>query len=214
MTLIDVSVPIHAGMPIYEGDPPVEVTMHTAIAAGAPADVRRLVLGTHTGTHVDAPAHFIAGGATVDRLPLDVLVGPARVALPRPHAVITRESLEALCPRGAPRRPEDERLLLKTSNSAGWALGRFTREYVALDAGAADWIVERGVRLVGIDGLSVDPWDSPGFPAHRRLLGAGVVILEGLDLSRVEPGACELLCLPLPLRGLDGAPCRALLRTR
>jgi len=207
VAVIDVSLPIAAGMAVYEGDPPVEVTVHAARARGDSYDVSRLTLGSHTGTHVDAPAHFLDGGATVDRLPWDRLIGPARVAAVPAATRVTREELERLS------LPPTERLLLRTRNSALWALGRFTRDYVALDEAAAGFIVDRGIRLVGIDYLSVEPWHSPGYPVHRRLLEAGVVILEGLDLGRAAPGTYELVCLPLPVVGLDGAPCRAVLRS-
>ena len=206
MALIDISVPIQAGMVVCEGDPPVQVQSHLAMARGDYADVSRLVLGSHTGTHVDAPAHFIPGGATVDQLPLGALVGPAAVVEVAAAGIITRGDLEGL------GSPPAARLLLKTRNSSRGSPGHFATADVALDDSAAEWAVEQGLRLIGIDGLSIEGWQAPGYPVHRRLLGAGVVILEGLDLSGVRPGTYELLCLPLRLEGLDGAPCRALLR--
>jgi arylformamidase len=206
VTVIDISLPIHSGMVLYEGDPGVEVTPRLEIAKGDTANVSLLSMGSHTGTHVDAPAHFIEGGATVEALPVDSLIGPALVAEVASERLIGRRDLEPLSLDG------QSRLLLKTRNSALWARGAFTREFVALDLEGARYLTERGLRLIGIDYLSIEAFHSPGHPVHRHLLGAGVVILEGLDLSRVAPGVYELVCLPLPVRGIDGAPCRALLR--
>lgn len=206
MTVIDISLPIHSRMVVYEGDPGVEVAPRLEIARGDTANVSLLSMGSHTGTHVDAPAHFIEGGATVEALPLDVLIGPALVAEVTSAPVIGRRDLEALPLEGV------SRLLLKTHNSLLWARGAFTRDFVALELAGARYLTERGLRLIGIDYLSIEPFHSPGHPVHRHLLGAGVVILEGLDLARVTPGTYELVCLPLPARGIDGAPCRAVLR--
>ncbi len=206
VTVIDISLPIHARMIVYEGDPSVDITPRLEIARGDAANVSLLSMGSHTGTHVDAPAHFIEGGATVEALPLDILIGPALVAEVGAAPHIGRGDLEPLPLDGV------SRLLLKTRNSALWAKGTFTRDFIALDLEGARYLVERGVRLVGIDFLSIEQFHSPGHPVHRLLLGAGMVVLEGLDLSRVEPGLFELVCLPLPVTGIDGAPCRALLR--
>ena len=193
-------------MVVYEGDPGVEVAPRLEIARGDTANVSLLSMGSHTGTHVDAPAHFIDGGATVEALPLDSLIGPALVSEVGCERLIGRRDLEPL--------PLDDqsRLLLKTRNSALWAAGDFSRDFVALDLEGARYLTERGLRLIGIDYLSIEAFHSPGHPVHRHLLGAGVVILEGLDLGRVAPGVYELVCLPLPVRGIDGAPCRAVLR--
>jgi arylformamidase len=193
-------------MVVYEGDPGVEVAPRLEIARGDTANVSLLSMGSHTGTHVDAPVHFIEGGATVEALPLDVLIGPALVAEVGCERLIGRRDLEAMPLDG------QSRLLLKTRNSALWAAGDFSRDFVALDLEGARHLTERGLRLIGIDYLSIEAFHSPGHPVHRHLLGAGVVILEGLDLSRVAPGVYELVCLPLPVRGIDGAPCRAVLR--
>lgn len=193
-------------MVVYEGDPGVEIAPRLEIARGDAANVSLLSMGSHTGTHVDAPAHFIEGGATVESLPLDSLIGPALVAEVGCERLIGRRDLEPLLLGG------QSRLLLKTRNSALWAAGGFSRDFVALDLEGARYLTERGLRLIGIDYLSIEAFHSPGHPVHRHLLGAGVVILEGLDLSRVAPGVYELVCLPLPVRGIDGAPCRAVLR--
>ncbi len=196
---------------MWPGDPPVLVEPVTRIEDGDVAGVSRLELGTHTGTHVDPPAHFVAGGLTVDALPLDVLVGPAVVADLRGGGSIGPDQLDALgVPTGTTR------LLLKTS--AGPAPGGAEG---ALTSDGATWLVERGVRLVGADTLSIEPaTGGPGvrgcppeenYPVHRILLGANVVIVEGLDLRAVTAGSYELVCLPLRVAGGDGAPARAVL---
>jgi arylformamidase len=201
---IDVTVPIHPGMVVYEGDPPVAVTSALSLDRGDPANVSRLALGSHTGTHVDAPSHFVRGGAGVDRLPLETLLGPARV-LACPPGPIAAATVAGRTGRG-------ERLVLKTGNSALWSRGAFAADYQALTLDAARALVGAGIGLVAIDYLSIEPFGAPGHPVHRCLLEAGVVILEGLDLSEVEAGGYELCCLPLRIRDGDGAPARALLR--
>jgi len=207
MTWIDVSLPVRTGMVVYEGDPVVRIERVADIGRGDLANLSRMELGTHTGTHVDAPSHFIADGAGVDALPLDVLVGPAVVA----DASSVPGDIDAavLAAIGVP--PGTKRLLLKTRNADLWDLGRFTRDYAGVAADAAAELVARGVRLVGIDYLSIAPSGDPA-PTHRTLLEAGVVVVEGLDLRPVAPGRYELACLPLRIEGADGAPARALLR--
>ncbi len=200
--ILDVSVPVEEEMPIYDGNPPVHLARVQSLEDGDGANVSRLDLGVHTGTHVDAPLHFLPGGAGAETLPLDVLVGPAQVAdattLMGPIDAASLESLHL--PDGL------ERLLLKTPNSELWARDAFTRDFIRLTGDGARFLIERGLRLVGIDYLSVgDP------EAHRELLGAGVVAVEGLDFRAVEPGAYTLVCLPLRLVGSDGAPARAIL---
>jgi arylformamidase len=204
VTLIDISVPIRTTMPIYEGNPGVSLQRVLSILEGEVANVSRLDLGVHTGTHVDAPLHFIEGAPSAETLPLDPLVGPAFVAdATAVDGPVDDAALEACgIPSGT------ERVLLKTRNGAHWERDEFTHDFVRLDGAGARWLVERGVNLVGIDYLSIGDEE-----AHRTLLGAGVVPLEGLDLRAVEPGGYELICLPLKLVGSDGAPARALLRT-
>jgi arylformamidase len=200
MEVIDVTVPIRPGMAVWPGDPEVEVGLAAAIADGAPADVTRIALGAHTGTHVDAPRHFLPGGAGVDALPLDALVGPCLVV----EAAGARGELGpdtlAAVPAGT------ERVLLKTANSELWAQPGFVEDHASLSAAAAEEVVRRGIRLVGIDYLTIG-----GEDAHRILLAAGVVPLEGLDLRAVSPGPYLLACLPLALAGADGAPARTVL---
>lgn len=206
---IDISVGIGSGLITWPGDPPVEVRATSRLARGDAANVSELRLGTHTGTHVDPPVHFIDGAASVDRLALNVLVGEAVVADFRGlRGEIGPAELEA---RDLP--PGTARVLLATDNSEIWRRRppEFPSEYVSLSPEGARWVVARGIRLVGIDFLSIEKRASPDHPTHRALLEAGVVIVEGLDLSDVEPGRYTLVCLPLKVLGGDGAPARAIL---
>jgi arylformamidase len=197
--IIDISVALRPGMVTYPGDPTVTFELVSSLANGDIVNLTRVDLGAHTGTHVDAPVHFIEGAAATETLPLDVLVGPARVV-----DLTAAERLDSAAFDGVELA---ERILLKTRNSELWARGTFAEDALQLGGGAARVLVEAGVRLAGIDYLSIgDP------EAHRVLLGAGVVPVEGLDLSGVEPGEYELICAPLKLVGSDGAPARVLLR--
>jgi arylformamidase len=200
-------VPLSPALVSYPGDPSVEITPVAQLAWGDVANVSRVTLSSHSGTHLDAPRHFFARGSTVDALNLEVLLGPARVcALPN-STHITADDLHPLQLEGV------RRVLLKTTNSALWDTPGFQPNYVALTASAAHLLVDLGVRLVGIDYLSIDAFEQQDFPVHRILLGANIVILEGLNLQAVPPGEYELLVLPLLLRDGDGAPARAILRT-
>lgn len=195
MRLIDITLPLGPATPRYPGDPPVQVERLSEARGGDTYALSCLTLGSHAGTHIDAPAHFLPGGATSESIDLDACIGPARVfAVPAGVLAITGTMVRAV--------PASPRLLLRTG---GRALGG-----AALDASGARAVVERGVRLVGIDALSIAPGDAPG-EVHRILLEAGVVILESLDLRAAEPGEYTLLCLPLRLAGCDGAPARAVL---
>jgi arylformamidase len=196
MEIIDISVPIHSGMVTYPGDPQVLLERVESIRDGASANVSRLDMGVHTGTHVDAPVHFLEGTAGTNELSLDVLNGPCEVVETARLDVSAVESV----PAGT------ERVLFKTPNSEIWALDAFPDEYERFDSAGASALVGRGVKLVGVDFLSVGDHE-----AHRTLLAAGVVPLEGLDLRGVEPGTYELHCLPLRLLASDGAPARAVL---
>lgn len=206
MRIYDISLPIFKGMTVYEGDPQVQVRPASQIEKGAPMNLTRLSLGSHTGTHVDAPFHFVPGGATVDRLSLGPFIGKALVRHIRCKEAITCPDLEeAHIPNGT------ERLLLRTSNSQLWEKGGFQRGFVYLMEDGARWLVDRGMKLVGIDYLSIDAFGSKDFPSHNALLKAGVIIVEGLDLRNVPSGEYTLVCLPLRLAGGDGAPARAVL---
>jgi arylformamidase len=202
----DVSLPLRDSAVVYPGDPPVRVGAHTAIARGDPANVSTLALGSHSGTHVDAPSHFLPGADPVDRLPLERLVGPAVVLdLSRRAGAITPDELAEhdLAAR--------TRVLLRTGNADLLRRGEFSPGYRALTLDGARFLLDRGVELVGVDTLSVERFGAADFPVHRLLLGKGVVIVEGLDLSEIPAGRYGLVCLPLRLAGLDGAPARAVL---
>ena len=209
MRIIDVSLPVSARLPTWPGDPKVSLSRASAIARGDPANVSRLDSGVHTGTHVDAPVHFVEGAPGIDSIPVETLVGPCLVV--------------AADPPGLELRPEDlpqtehVRILFKTRNSQRWAAGdeRFDTEFVAVGPELADRLVEAGKLLVGVDYLSVESYHAPfAHPVHHRLLEARVVVSEGLDLSAVEPGEYDLYCLPLKLVGSDGAPARTVLVSR
>jgi arylformamidase len=204
--LLDVSVPLVAGMPAYPGNPDFELQPVKRIADGGSSNVSRLILGTHTGTHVDAPRHFIEDGVTVDALSLDLLIGRARVVEISKRGGIGAEELAEAGLR------EDLRVLLKTSNSALWNDTGFHQEYTYVNEEGARYLVEQGVKVIGVDYLSVEQYKKAGAPAHRTLLSQGVVIIEGLNLSEVEPGMYEMYCLPLRVAGGDGAPARVILK--
>ncbi|MCX6024602.1 MAG: cyclase family protein [Chloroflexi bacterium] len=207
MRIYDVTVPIRAEMPVYPGDAPVQIIPVARFSKGDIAEVSELRLGTHTGTHVDPPGHFVPGGAMADRLPLEVMLGECLVVDARGvTGAISVAFLEgAGIPAGA------QRLLFLTSNSALWASPEFARDFVYIAPDAARWLVERGVRLVGVDYLSVEQFGFDRPDTHTTLLGAGVVVIEGLNLTEVPPGAYTLLCLPLRLADGDGAPARVVL---
>lgn len=206
--IYDVTLSVHPGMIVWPGDAGVRLVPTSQMADGDDHNVHKLALGVHTGTHVDAPYHFVADGITVEQLSLDALVGQVLVAHLPDVAAIAVAHLEALR-----LPPETRRLLFKTRNSALWARGEaaFQTDYVALTPDAAQWIVEHDIRLVGVDYLSVDDFDDRDHPVHRTLLGAGIIIIEGLNLSEVESGIYQLYCLPLKLVGADGAPARVIL---
>jgi arylformamidase len=197
--ILDISVPLREGMVTYPGDPVVRLELAKSIAEGDVVNLTRMDFGLHSGTHVDAPVHFLDGAAGIDSTPLDVLVGPCEV-VETPD--LTRDSV-LRAPEGA------ERVLFKTPNSELWGLDEFAEDFARLDGDAAAALVARGVRLVGVDYLSVGDE-----AAHHALLEAGVVPVEGLDLRGVEPGPYELVCLPLRVVGADGAPARAILIRR
>jgi arylformamidase len=206
--IYDVTVPLSSDLPTYPGDPPFEATSTHRIADGQPFNVARITLGSHTGTHVDAPYHFLADGATVEQLPLEILLGKCRVLELMAREKIQRSDLEALNLR------DDLRVLLKTRMSGQLRQPVFQEDFVYLTEDAASYLVQVGIKLVGIDYLSIEKFGSTDFPAHHALLEAGVVIVEGLDLSEVEPGEYDMTCLPLRIVGLDGSPARVILRTR
>jgi arylformamidase len=206
--IFDVTVPLSAEVPVYPGDPPFSLEPTHEIGKGAPYNLGRLSLGTQTGTHVDAPYHFLADGATVDQLPLEILLGKARVIELMGRDRVDRSDLEQLNLR------DDLRVLFKTRMAGQMRHSQFVEDHVYLTEDAATYLVQAGIKLVGIDYLSFEKPGSLEFPAHHALLSAGVVVVEGLDLSEVDAGEYDLVCLPLRILGADGAPARVLLRSR
>ncbi len=204
----DVTVPLSAAVPVFPGDPRFHLEFTHRIADGQPYNVARITMGAHSGTHVDAPYHFLADGGTVDELPLEMLMGKCRVIEIRARERIERADLEAQDLRN------DLRVLLKTRMSGQLRAREFQEDFVYLAPDAAQYLVQAGIKLIGIDYLSVEKFGSEDFAAHHALLGAGVVIIEGLDLSEVEPGEYDMTCLPLRLVGADGSPARVVLKER
>jgi arylformamidase len=209
MHTYDISLTLAPDLPVWPGDPPVVLQRISDMRAGDPNNVTQMQLCVHAGTHVDAPSHFLGDGVpSVEQLPLHLLTGRAYVLhLPDEVTLIDAAILER-----AEIPPRTRRLLFRTRNSALWARQekQFQTDFVALSADGARHLVERGVRLVGVDYLSVAPYHE-SVPTHKILLEAGVVILEGLNLSQVSQGRYTLYCLPLKIAGSDGAPARAIL---
>jgi arylformamidase len=207
MPIYDVSLPISESLVVWPGDPPVRITQPAHLDRGDVVTLSRLDMGAHTGTHVDAPAHFVAGGLTVDGMDLEVLVGPAWVIDAREADLLSAEVLARL---GIP--PGVERVLFRTRNSDRWMLGgdKFFEDYVGVTEDGAQWLIDRGVRLVGMDYLSVAPYHDT-VAVHQILLREGVILVEGLNLSGIGPGRYRLVCLPLKVAGAEGAPARAIL---
>ena len=207
MHTYDISLPISAQLPIWPGDPPYKRRYVSEIAAGGNTNTSFLEMGAHMGTHVDAPDHFLGNGQTIENLPLNILCGRAYVLHLPEIELITASILQ-----NADIPPRTRRILFKTRNSNYWT-GEdraFQTDFVALSLDAAEYLVSRSVKLVGIDYLSIAPYKQSR-PTHETLLKAGIVILEGLDLSAVSQGRYSLYCLPLKLAGSDGAPARAML---
>ena len=207
MRTYDVTLTITPEMVVWPGDTPPSLERTSSIAAGDNANVSQITMSCHTGTHVDAPDHFLNNGKTVERISLELLVGRAYVLHLPDVNLITAAVLQA-----AEIPPRTRRLLFKTRNSEYWAKGLkdFQTDFVALSVDAAELLVDRNVKVVGIDYLSIAPFKQ-GRPAHTILLNSGVVIIEGMDLSHVSQGRYTLHCLPLKLAGADGAPARTIL---
>ena len=204
---IDVSVTLKTGMVSWPGDPPARISHDKEMERGDPCTVSLLEMGAHTGTHMDAPAHFVLGGIGIGEVPLDAAVGAARVIPIHDRESIKPGELE----RHAIRR--GERILFKTRNSERcWDTDSFVEDFVYISAAAARYLAERRVRLVGMDYLSVGGFRADGVETHQALLMAGIWLIEGLNLKLVEPGRVQLICLPLKIAGGDGAPARAILR--
>jgi arylformamidase len=208
MKILDISVPISPTLPVWPGDSAIVLEQFRAISKGNTSTDSRLACSVHSGTHVDAPAHFIENGSNVEQLQLEVLIGRATVVERLNDDIITPDILEAqTLPAGT------KRLLLKTKNSDLWTdpAHQFNPDFVALSTESARWIVNQGIKLVGIDYLSIQMFKDTEPLTHRILLEAGVIILEGLNLREVNPGEYQLICLPLKLAGSEGAPARAIL---
>jgi arylformamidase len=206
---IDISVPIYSGMVHWPDDPGVSIERTKDLSRGDAANVSKLELGAHTGTHMDAPRHFLADGEGLDDMPLEATLGPARVIRIEHPQTILPEELKAH------RLRAGERVLFLTRNSERcWNSSRFVEDFVYISAAAAQFLVQRQVCTVGIDYLSVGGYVHDGVETHQILLGAGIWLIEGLNLSAVRPGAYDLVCLPLRVAGADGAPARAILRPR
>jgi len=204
--LFDVTLTIHSGMVVYPGNAPVRIEEVKSIRDGGSSNVSLLHIGSHTSTHVDAPRHYLPDGAGVDAIQPEVLIGKARLFQLGDVSRIDEELLGELDLGGI------ERVLFGTGNSLLLLHGHMHLDYAYLTGTAAQYLVDRGVKLVGVDYLSIEEYKKPGRPAHHTLLQAGVVIVEGVCLVDVPAGDYELLCLPLKLKDADGAPARVLLR--
>jgi len=207
MKIYDISIPISPTMPTYPGDPPVVIEPIKQIGKGSRSNVSRVSFGDHTGTHFDPPLHFIPGGKPIDQLDLSVLYGAARVVdFTRVEREITARDLER-----ARVSKRATRLLFKTRSSTLWERAGFQKEYVGIAWDAAQWLVDRSVKLVGVDYLSVETFGASEPRTHRTLLGAGVIVVEGLNLRDIAPGKYTFIGLPLKIQDGDGAPGRAIL---
>ncbi len=209
MKIYDITVPFSTNLPVYPGDPAVQINQVSSLESGDICTVSHLSFSSHTGTHVDPPSHFVAGAMTLDQLPLEVLMGKARVVDTGEIPAIDRPTIELANLTGV------ERVLFKTRNSQTWkgkAYSKFDEEFVYLETGAAQLLVEMGIKLVGIDYLSIEKFNFVEPTTHWALLRNNVVIIEGLDLSEVEEGEYELICLPMKIKGGDGGPARVILR--
>jgi arylformamidase len=208
--VLDISVSLGSGTPVWPDSQGVKLEQTRSIRRGDHANVSKLICDVHAGTHIDAPLHFIPEGNATSLIPLEILVGKALVCYISADAHITDADLEK-----AGIKDDAERLLLKTRNSRLWKEhgNSFQPHYTALTPEAAQWIADRKLKLVGIDYLSIQPYEDTTQETHRILLSAGIIILEGINLSDVQPGEYELICLPLKLENSEGAPARAILRT-
>jgi arylformamidase len=210
MSWIDVSVALRDGMAHWPDNPPIVVERTMDMARGAAANVSKIAIGVHTATHMDAPIHFEPGTASIDQMPFEAGVGPARVLEIRDPKHITVAELEPYAITAG------ERVLFKTANSPrAWQSSRFVEDAVYLTVDAAHWLAAKRLRTIGIDYLSVGSFAANnGVQVHKPLLGAGIWIIEGLDLTHVPAGPCDLVCLPIKIAGGDGAPARAFVRPR
>ena len=206
MKIFDISVPIVNGGVVYPGNAAIRIEPHSEVSKGASSNSSLISFGSHTATHVDSQKHFFDSGDTVDRLPLEVLIGPARVIAYGDSVMsVTKPLLEREQLQGV------ERVLIKTRNSGTLQTQPFRPDFTYVAPDGAEYLASIGVKLVGVDYLSVEQFRSGHHKTHRTLLERNIVIVEGLDFSKVPPGSYTLYCLPLLLQGLDGAPARAVL---
>ncbi|HJQ54670.1 MAG TPA: cyclase family protein [Gemmatimonadaceae bacterium] len=204
--IYDISVPIRSGGLVYPGNPEIDISLQQAVAKGAGANVSAIRFGSHTGTHADASRHFFDDGQTVDRIPLERLIGRAvLIKFPESLRSIGADDLRAFDLKG------QKRVLIGTRNSALLSQKQFVPDYTYLAPDGAQYLVDQGVELVGVDYLSIEQFHSGHHRTHRTLLERSVVIIEGLDLSAPPAGEYEFICLPLRIEGCDGAPARAVL---
>jgi arylformamidase len=206
MKLIDVTVPLDATLPTYPGNTPFTLEAVKRIARGDSSNVSTLHMSAHGGTHVDAPRHYFDDAPGADALALELLLGRTRVVEITSRSGIGAEELVDL------DLSDDIRILFKTTNSRLWGSPEFHTDYVGVTASGAEHLIAHGIKVVGVDYLTVEEFKKPGAPAHHVLLGGGAIIIEGLNLRDVEPGIYDMLCLPLRVVGADGAPARVLLR--
>jgi arylformamidase len=206
MKLIDVSVPLDATLPTYPGNVVFSLEPTKRIAKGDSSNVSALHMSAHAGTHVDAPRHFFDDRSGADALPLEMLLGRTRVIQITSRRGIGADELASF------DLSEDVRLLIKTQNSWLWGTSEFQPSYVGVTEGGARHLLAHGIKVLGVDYLSVEEFKKPGAPAHHALLGGGTIVIEGLNLRDVEPGFYEMYCLPLKIVGADGAPARVVLR--
>ncbi len=205
MKIFDISLSLSPATIHWVTGKPLELIERKRMSRGDTNNSSSIHTSVHAGTHVDAPFHFVAEGATIEALPLDIFIGPARVCAVEPGSHITAADVEKIGIQG------EERVLFKTRNSSLLHKGVYDASFAAFSVDGAKALVSAGVRLVGLDYLSAAHADEQ-VPVHRAFLDHGVILLEGVDLSQVEPGRYELICPPVKLAGCDGAPCRALLR--
>lgn len=208
MNIIDLTVPIHSTMAVWLGDPKVSNGLESSIKAGSDANVTKIQMSAHTGTHIDAPFHFVDNGISIDQMDLDLLIGEAEVIeIDHDVKIITASTLAQLGKNHWPLR-----VLFKTNNSFQKLLEKpeFSKEFVALEVDAAEFLIANGVKLVGIDYLSIAPFEN-GDQTHVVLLENEVIIIEGLNLTEGNPGVYQLIALPIKLQGADGAPARVVL---
>jgi len=207
MKIYDISVDIEADMPVYPGDPKLHLETVQSFEKGDAYELHQITMSNHVGTHVDAPRHFIPDGSSITEIPLEVLNGRVRVVeIHNPEKIDVPELQELVV-------VDDFRVLFKTRNSLLWGSQKeFQKDFIYLTEEGAGYLAENGIKLVGIDYLSIDRFGDDEHPVHKILLGNDIVIIEGLNLAEVEEGEYELVCLPMKLTGMDAAPARVLLK--